>query len=236
MCGAIGIADAANSGEIGLALHVVSARHDLARHRIEHRAHADAIAGSEQVARRRDVDAQPPRLVAGIEPRQRIGSDDHPPPSVERVDINDPPGKRDRPEAPLQHRRLALPSGLADQGKAGAEQGQRQRRLARQRAPVQGKSQAAGHDRSAEAEPQRRLDRQREINADPGAEKDRQPQAGVARPRSHRLRRRLGTAACPSPAPRQARRPRSPHPPSPPRRSREAKLTGPPVKKPSTWS
>ncbi len=176
MGGAIGVADPADLGEIGLALQIVTTRQDLPRHRIKHRLHADRVARRERVARRRDVEPQAPRLFARVEARQRIGRDDQAPAIFERVDIDDPPGDEDRPEPPLEHRRLAFPGGLAGQRKAGAKDEQRQRRLARQRALPQRERGTAGGGDPEDAEPQRRLGRQRKINADPGAEEDRQPE------------------------------------------------------------
>ncbi len=97
----IAVADPADPREIGLALHVVAARQDLARHRIQHRAHGHPVAGDEQVARRGDVHAHPARLLGGTEPGQGIGGDDDPPTAVEQVDVDHPPGQRHRPETAL---------------------------------------------------------------------------------------------------------------------------------------
>ncbi len=115
------------------------------------------------------------RLFAGVEPGQRIRSDDQPPASVHRVDVDDPSGNDDRPEAPLQHRRLALPGGFADQRKAGGERGERQCRFAQRGMTAQREHQTARGNRGHEAEPQRGLDRERKVDPDSGAEKDRQP-------------------------------------------------------------
>ena len=172
---AIAVADPADPGEKGLALHIVAARQDLARHRIECGAHGDPVAGGEQVARRCNVHPHAARLFVGIEPGQWVGGDDDSPAAVERVDVDHPPGQRHRPEAALQSRRLAFPGGLANQSKAGAEQREPQRRLARQRQPMEREGEPEGEDRAGDPEPQRRLEIEREINPDPGPEQHRQP-------------------------------------------------------------
>ena len=112
---------------------------------------------------------------SGSSPGSGSGATIDPPAAVERVDVDHPPGQRHRPEAALQSRRLAFPGGLADQSKAGAEQGQPQRRLARQRQPMEREGEPEGEDRAGDPEPQRRLEIEREINPDPGAEQHRQP-------------------------------------------------------------
>ena len=86
-----------------------------------------------------------------------------------------------RPEVALQHRRLALPRGLAYQRKAGSEDGQRQCGLAPRRIPAQRKAQAGTGNRTGNARPQRRFELQYEIDPNPGAKENRQPQqAAVA--------------------------------------------------------
>jgi len=122
------------------------------------------------------MDAQPRRLLVRPEPRQWIGGDDDAPAAIDRVDVDHPSGDRERAKPALQHRRLPLPCRLADQGKAGAEHGQRQRRLAQHGAPVQRERRRTGGERRGKTEPQRRLEVEGEINADPAAKKHRQPQ------------------------------------------------------------
>ena len=93
------------------------------------------------------------RLFAGIEPGQRIGRDDQPPASIHGVDVDNPPGDDDRPEAPLQHRRPALPGSLPYQSKAGGEGGERQRGFAQRAMAAHRERRPSGGDRRGEAEP-----------------------------------------------------------------------------------
>ena len=179
--GAQAVADAADAGEIKLALEVARARHDLGRHRIKHRLEADAVAGIELIALRGDMHTHAARLIARIEAGQRVGLDDDAPALLHLVDIDDPPGDGDRPEMALQHRRLALPGGLPHQCKAGRQGGERKRRFAPPGMPAQRNHQGNAGDRGRDAGPQRRLDFQRKIDCDPSPEIDRQPeQAAVA--------------------------------------------------------
>ena len=120
------VADPADLREIRLALKVVPARQGLAGHRIEHRLEADPVAGVEQIAGLRDVQAKTPGLLLRVEAGQRIGGDDDPPSLVQEVDIDDPPGDRHRPEVSLEHRRFALQCGHSDQPETGGEDAQRQ--------------------------------------------------------------------------------------------------------------
>src|SRR5215472_18620793 len=98
MGGAKAVADAADPGEIELALEIAPARQDLGRHRIEHRLEAYPIAGIELVALLRNVQPQPARLVAAIEPGQRIRRDHDTPTLFGEVDVDDPAGDRNRTE------------------------------------------------------------------------------------------------------------------------------------------
>ena len=120
-CAAEGIADTADLGEVELALEIAPARQDLQRHRMDHGFEADPVARVELVARLRDMQAQAPRLIAGIEAGQRLRLDDDAPAPLGQVDIDDPAGDGDRSELPLQHRRLPLPGASAHQRKAGGK-------------------------------------------------------------------------------------------------------------------
>jgi hypothetical protein len=126
----------ADSGEIELALKVAPARQDLGRHWVKHRLEADAVAGVELVALRRDMHAYTARLVARIDVGQRICLDDDAPAFLHLIDIDDPPGNGDRPEMALQHRRLPLPGGLPHQCKTGGQGGERNRGFAPARMPA----------------------------------------------------------------------------------------------------
>jgi hypothetical protein len=120
------------------------------------------------------------RLIAGIEAGQRVGIDDDAPAFLHLLDIDHPPGKGDRPEMALQHRRLALPGGFPHQREAGRQSGECQRRFAPSRLPAQRQGKADPGERRRDGGPQRGLDRERKIGPDPGAEKYRQPQEAAA--------------------------------------------------------
>jgi len=122
--GAKGVANPPDPGEIKLALEVAPAGQSLDRYWIKHRLEADAVAGVERVALGRNVHAQKARLVAGLQSGQRIGVDDDAPALFRQIDVGNSAGDGDRPEAALQHRRVALPRGLPHQRKARGEGGE----------------------------------------------------------------------------------------------------------------
>lgn len=169
MRAAIGVPDRADPGEIGLALQIMRAGQGLSRHRVEHRLEARPVARAQQVTGFGDVDADQTRLLRRVEPGQLVGRDNDPPAAVERVDIDDAASDRDRPEAAVEHRRRALAPGLADQREAGGGEREARRGAAPHRP-------AARHDRGRDrrqhhrrSKPERRLDRQREVERYYGA-------------------------------------------------------------------
>jgi hypothetical protein len=195
--GAVAVADAADPGEVEVALEVAPARQYRRRHRIEPAFEADPVAGFEPVARRRDVQSQSAWGRRGAKAGQRIGSEDDAPAPLRPVDVDDPPGHLERPEPAPDDGGHALGGGLGNQHEPGGEYGQQQRRLEPRRPPPQQESERnAEHDRG-HPRPQRRFETQGEIERDAAAERDRQPQPSPLSFGSERL----GELAREAPAP-----------------------------------
>ena len=131
------VADRADPGKIQRALQIPAARHDLRRRRVEPCAHADTVAGLHRIAARRDADAHPARLLVGHEAGQRVRGDDDPPAAFALIDIDHPPGQRDRAEPVVEHRRAVPPRSELDQRETGGDKREQQRDRARDRDPAQ---------------------------------------------------------------------------------------------------
>jgi hypothetical protein len=170
------VADRADLSEERLALQVVRAGQGLPRHRVEHRLEGYPVARAQQVARRRDVHPHPARLRRGVDAGQGVGGDDRAPASVKRVDVDDPPGDGDRAEPMIEHRRRALAAGCGNQREASGGEGQAPDTGAPGAAPAQQDRDGRGRQHRRDAEPERRLGPQREIECDAGAEEDREPE------------------------------------------------------------
>jgi hypothetical protein len=109
-------------------------------------------------------------------PNDRSMQQGHAPAFLHEFDVEDSAGDSNRPDVPLQHRRVALPGCLAHQRKSGGKGGERQHRFAPCRITARRKRRSCADNRRDDSRPQRRLDLQVEIKTDPRTEKHRQPQ------------------------------------------------------------
>jgi len=169
------ISHAAEPVEIGAALEIVGAGHRGAGGRKEHRPHRDAFAGDRRalVIADRDPNARRQHLARQLSDAARLEQD--PPPRRQRLHVDNAALYGNAAGRALQDRRRHRPSLDLRRREAHGDGCHRERSRDPALSPARDGNAEDGSRRQHQPEPERRLDRQREIDPDPHAEEGRQP-------------------------------------------------------------
>jgi hypothetical protein len=171
------VADGAEPLEVGLACEIEGARRGRLGRRAQHGGQPDALAGDEAAGLARgQAYAHPGRRLGRRQAGDRQMLQHHPAAGRLGLDRQHLAGHRRRPVLLLQHRR-----GDQRRARLGRREARGERAQDDQRQPRPGPRPEHGQRREQQAqtrraEPKRRLGRQQEVDADAGAQPDRQPE------------------------------------------------------------